>query len=183
MCPSVINNSTNKFTPRSLRSASCSGGRGHGWAGLPVGGATPVRPIRTQKAEDRPPDRASSIGCSCRQSREPPNRAVNARLLIGVRGTRWLKEIHAVLSSVPGPECVGRSSELIQIYNFASLALSILFAADCTAWLEQSGGRARIQVGRLPQQLELRAVFEPSPLVLGHPSCPSFTFTLTFCIR
>lgn len=69
-----------------------------------------------------------------------------------------------MLSSVPGPECVGRSSELIQIYNFASLALSILFAADCTAWLEQSGGRARIQVGRLPQQLELRAVFEPSPL-------------------
>lgn len=85
-----------------------------------------------------------------------------------------------MLSSVPGPECVGRSSELIQIYNFASLALSILFAAD---WLEQSGGRARIQVGRLPQQLELRAVFEPSPLVLGHPSCPSFTFPLTFCIR
>lgn len=51
-------------------------------------------------------------------------------------GTWWLQKIHTVRSSVPGPECDRRRSVLIQNYNFASSALSILFAGDLTSCLE-----------------------------------------------
>lgn len=139
MCPSVINNSTNKFTPRSPRSArNSSGGGRRGWAGLLVGGASQAGPIRTPEAEGRPRGGTGSAGCSCGQSPEPLDLGSVVPLSPSrcVRGTWWLKEIHTLLRTVPRPECVGRRSVLTQIYNFASLALSTLFATDGTAWPE-----------------------------------------------
>lgn len=74
------------------------------WAGPPRSDQSGLRKQRTGLRTELDQQGASEVELGT----SGPG-SCSARLLIGVRGTRWLKEIHAVLSSVPGPECVGRT--------------------------------------------------------------------------